>query len=203
MTMTATTLLRAILITLAIIGIALALMGCASNEHRKVQYDNPIRVSNVLDEEGDVVGMSVDGQFVSADSIAMQTALFAQGLPVEPWYTKILPDLFGANVEEVRTGLMLYGVQMEAWRETIVHIEHPTVTLTDGTVLGGGKIRFPTSQPPGPPKFMSGLQRLGITGQQILTGFLAWMTIDLAKTSVNQPTPEPMIVRPEVITVAP
>ena len=176
----------------------LFLAGCATKSHRPVQHNDPIQVRNVMDGD-DVIGMTVDGQFVGADSIAMQTALFAQGLPVEPWYTRILPNLFSTDPEEVRTGLMLYGIRMEAWRETIVLVEFPTVHSGEVTVEGAS-IRFPTSQPPEPPEFMSGLQRLGITGSQILTGFMAWMAFDLSKSVATQPN-DPTIVRPEVIQV--
>ena len=172
------------------------MLGCRTTNYHSLEERGIQPVETAEGETGVVLG----GQFYNSDSIAQQTAMYAQGLPTEPWYTKVLPNLFSVDIEEVRVGLMLYGIQMEAWRETIVNIEFPTVTHPDGTTLGGGSVRFPTSQPPDPPEFMSGLQRLGITGQQILTGFLAWMTIDLAKTAVTQPN-DPTIVSPEVITV--
>ena len=183
---------------LFVVVLALFLTGCQTTRENRVQYGEPIQVREVVDEDG-AVGVKAGDRFYSADSIAMQTALFAQGLPVEPWYTRLLPNLFSTDPEEVRTGLMLYGIQMEAWRETIVLVEFPTVHSGDVTVEGAS-IRFPTSQPPEPPEFMSGLQRLGITGSQILTGFMAWMAFDLSKSVATQPN-DPTIVRPEVIQV--
>lgn len=174
-------------LTATLIGaVLLLLMGCSGERGPRVVQAPAMTVQPVVGLTGEVIGSNINGIYAANDDIAMQMALMAQGLPTEPWYTKILPDLFGVNEEEVRTGLMMYAVQVQAWRETVVKVELPSYTLPDGSTVGGGGFRFAPYPVPAPPEFMSGLQRLGVNGMQILTGFLGYLALDGAKHAASQ-----------------
>ena len=139
-----------------------------------------------------------DGVRFTSDDIAMQMGMMAQGLPTESWFADLLPDLFTTDVEEVRAGIVMYGARLQMWAKTVVRIGSFTVGSTSitQTLLNGDEmvietptfetpeIRFPTSQPPAPPKFMSGLQRLGIGGAEILSGLVSYFAFDVAKESI-------------------
>lgn len=144
-------------------------------------------------------GAQFDGMMFSTDDVAMQMGMLAQGLPVENWFQASLPDLFGPNIEEVRSDIIKYGAQLQMWALTIVEV-HPFettgITITQKMLNGdemviqtpGFKtplIRFPTSQPPEPPKSLSGLQRLGIGGAEILSGLVSFFAYDVLRNNAT------------------
>ncbi len=166
----------------------------------------------IVDEEGKVIeenggaslkedvllgyqvdGGYMDGRIIRSGDFAMQAGLMAQGLPTEPWYAQMVPTLFGVDVEEARNTFMMYGLQLQAWalRQVVVTVNPTKIihTLLDGSkleiVTGGFSFEFHPDEVPPMPKLLSGLQRLGITGREILGGLLAYFAFDLSKTNSN------------------
>jgi len=166
----------------------------------------------VLDDEGNVIeenggepiqaarlegyrvsGGVMDGQIIRSGDFAMQAGLMAQSLPTENWFSEMIPTLFGVDPTEAKTTLMMYGQQLQAWalRQVILKVNPTTIihTLLDGSSLkiitGGFEFKFHPDTVPPLPAMMSGLQRLGITGREILGGLLAYFVFDLAKTNSN------------------
>lgn len=160
------------------------------------EYEGP---DNVVDGYR-VSGSQMDGVIIGTDDIAMQMGMLAQGLPTENWFQAILPDLFGPNIEEVRSDVIMYGAQLQMWAKTVVEIGAFKVGSTKIThiLLDGSEliietpsfetpvIRVPTRDVPPIPRSLSGLQRLGVDAQTLVSGLIAFFVFDFAKS--NEPT---------------
>lgn len=171
----------------------------------------PVAVGSDADGDGEVddatlIGYQASGgQFgegvvFGTDDIAMQMGLMAQGLPTENWFQAILPDLFGPNIEEVRSDVVMYGARLQMWALTVAEmgpvviggttirqelLSGDTVTI-ETPAITTAPVRFPTSQPPAPPESLSGLQRLGVNGSMLISGLISFFAFDFAKS--NEPT---------------
>ena len=184
---------------LAAAGTALVLGSGCNSTKAAATYQRPAppvtaRSEPIFAGEGEqLVGyQTADGQIIRTGDVGAQIAQMAMNLPTEPWFSAILPDLFGPNPEEVRNGLIMYGAKLDAWAKRAVRVE-PTITeieFPDGTAFKqtSGGFYFHPDPVPDMPKFMSGLQRLGIGGQEIITAMLSWFVFDFAKTSSNNQT---------------
>lgn len=172
-----------------------------------------------LPQVAEIVGYRVgnsqlEGVTIGSDDVAMQMGLLAQGLPTENWFQEILPDLFGPNIEEVRSDVIMYGAQLQAWMKTVAEVGsfkigkttitheflNGDVTTIETPSLETPAIRIATRDVPTPPRSLSGLQRLGVDAGTLVSGLIAFFAFDFAKS--NEPTVvEPTVVQPQVIQV--